>query len=107
MSGQPFTEVSTPPWADETELHGPGGVHVRGIPFGPVLWDGSRRKVEIRQYYGPDVLTRGRDKFNPWRDGTALVSGLLGNLDAEGCRAAATALLEAAALLDGVEGSRP
>lgn len=108
MTSQTANPAGTPTWAEETELHcSEGGVHVRAIPFGPVQWDGSRHKVEIRQYYGPDVLTRGRDKFNPWRDGTALASGLLGNLDAAGCRAAAAALLEAAAVLDGVEGSRP
>lgn len=81
--------------------------HSALIEFGDMLLEqpnGSgyyRESVSIEQYQGGGVLPPGEyDRSNRWRNGLPMASLSLHHVDADTCRAAAAALLEAAALLD-------
>ncbi|GEN78715.1 hypothetical protein [Actinotalea fermentans] len=94
--------ATAPAWATGHETYGPGsGCFTRDVPFGQVLWDGTRRSVEIREYYGPRVLGRGLDPYNPWRNPRAQGSLRIGDAAPAELREAAAALIEAAAVIEG------
>ena|GEM_PF-3148756 len=78
------------------------GYHATEIPFGPARWDGSRARVEIEQHYGERVVWPNQDPGNPWRNGVPQATLHISNVDAETCRAAAAALLQAADLIEQV-----
>lgn len=70
------------------------GEHTVTFPFGPQSWDGSRARVEVREeFHNPPK--QDEPHANPVATGY-----MVADLDAQGCREAAAALLEAADLID-------
>ena len=100
------TTKTRPAWSERVESFGAGsGAFLRKIPFW--VWvDGKTHSVEIRQYFGHNVLKRGHDAWNPWRNGQPGASVNIGHAGAEELRAAAAALLQAADLMDQAEATR-
>lgn len=115
----PDLEVNRHPWCPSSctdhQDHGDAQMHVTHIFYGAVHWDGSRSHVDIQQAEGRGVLLQptkkelrtkeGRQRrrtieCNPWTSGKPFASALTGSLDADGCKAAAAALLAAADLIE-------
>lgn len=89
-------------WWQRVERHSASASsRVANLFYGPVLWDGTRQRVEVTQALGAKVLPKGqKDPTAPWREGRP-VANLFGSyLDAAECRAAAAALIEAAELIE-------
>ena len=100
------TSVQRADWADDLwRIHGDSYKHSRKIVFEvypePNGSGWGSNGVMIEQYQGDGVLPPDQyDACNRWRNGLPLASIHLGQADADTCRSAAAALLEAAALLD-------
>lgn len=74
------------------------------IPFGPERWDGTRSEVEIREYWGEKVLSRGVDPGNPWRNPGPHASLIVQDAGPWKLRDAAAALIAAAEIIEGATG---